>query len=380
MKMIYIIFPLVFLLFWIGSRQALYKLLIRPLKWHRNCLFLYDSIYLSTAVLSVLVRLSIVSENSIVTSSLRVHYIIMGISWLLFTSQILIILIKKFPSKKKNIFIQDRRDFLKKNVALGGFGVIASATTIGAVQAISPNLKKVEIELEDKYKKLSGLKIVQLSDVHIGPTLKKDFFDELVTRTNELKPDLVVITGDLVDGRVENLEHELTGLAEFKSTLGTYYITGNHEYYWEGEKWIDFVRSKGVHVFENTNKILNYNGQDFCLGGVYDLKATTFVKSHICSPQEAFKSSPSDLYKILLAHQPNSCKLAEGLDINLQLSGHTHGGQGFPWNLIIGLVQPYLKGLYNHKGMDLYVNAGTGFWGPPYRLGIPGEITHLTLI
>ena len=377
MSLFFIAFSVLFILIWLISRKALIELLLEPLIFSSKYIFIYDFMLLGSTVISVLVRMNLIETNWIVTNSLRVHYVLMGVSWLLCLLYTVKIFIKRFPNKKKDLFIDQRRQFLKKNVALGGIGVVVGATTVGAVQAIDPKLESLDIKVDEKYKKLAGLKIAQLSDIHIGPTLKKSFFDSLVDQTNELDADIVVITGDMVDGTVRGLKDELTALSKFKSKLGVYYITGNHEYYWNGIEWINFVKSKNVHVFENNSVTLRYNEEDFHLGGVYDLKATRFEKTHTCSPHKVFPKD--DKYKILLAHQPNSCKLTDGLGIHLQLSGHTHGGQGFPWNFIVSLAQPYLKGLYNYKGMQLYVNRGTGFWGPPYRLGIPGEITLLTL-
>lgn len=378
MTIFFMAFCVLFILIWILSRKSLIYFLLNPLLLSNKYVLIFDLLFVGSTIISVLVRISLIDVNSSVTYALRVHYVLMGLSWLLSLLYIVKVVIKFIPSKKKDGFIENRRDFLKKNVALAGVGTVVSATTVGAIQAFDPKLEKVDIKIEDKYKALKGLSIVQLSDIHIGPTLKKSFFDSLVKRTNDLNPDVIVITGDMIDGTVKSLRDELTGLSKLKAKLGVYYITGNHEYYWNGLEWINFVKSHGIKVFENDSVTLSYNGQEFDLGGVYDLKATRFEPTHTCSPEKVFKDSSN--YKILLAHQPNTCHLAEGLNINLQLSGHTHGGQGFPWNLVVGIVQPYLKGLYNHKGMQLYVNRGTGFWGPPYRLGIPGEITHLTLV
>lgn len=377
MTIFFIAFSLLFILIWFLTRKAIVEFLLEPLILSKRYALIYDILFLGSSAFSILVRLGTVEESGLVTTILRIHYLLMGLSWLFSLMYIFKLIIKALPIKSKNKFIEKRRDFFKKNVALAGVGAVVGATTVGAIQAIDPKLEKVSIKLEEKFKKLSGLKIVQLSDVHIGPTLKKDFFDSLVKRTNELDPDIVVITGDMIDGTVNGLKKELTGLSEFKAKIGTFYITGNHEYYWNGVEWIEFVKSHSIKVFENDSVKLNFNGEEFFLGGVYDLKATRFEPTHTCSPEKVFPDT--DKYKILLAHQPNSCHLAENLGINLQLSGHTHGGQGFPWNFLVGLVQPYLKGLYDHKGMQLYVNRGTGFWGPPYRLGIPGEITLLTL-
>lgn len=375
MTLFFIAFSLVFVLIWFASRLALVDFLLKPLLLNNKYVYIYDFLFLTTTIISLLVRLGVYDTNSFVTFALRTHYVLMGMSWLLALILIIAKISKKIPFKKK--YEDDRRTFLKNKLGLGSIGLVISATTAGAIQALNPKVEKVNIKLPKKYRKLSGLKIVQLSDVHIGPTLKKDFFDYLVHTANSLNPDIIAITGDMIDGTVKGLASELEGLSHLRAKLGVYYITGNHEYYWNGNEWISFVKSKGIRVFENDSVELNYKGEKFLLGGVYDLKATRFNENHTCSPEKVFPES--DLYKILLAHQPNSCKLAEGLDINLQLSGHTHGGQGFPWNFVVGLVQPYLKGLYNHKGMDLYVNRGTGFWGPPYRLGIPGEISEITL-
>lgn len=377
MTVFFIIFSILFVLIWFLTRKAIIEFFLDPLILSKKWALLYDVLFVGSSIVSILVRVGSLGEEGYITLCLRIHYLLMGMSWLFSLMYIGKIVLKKLPFKRKNEFIEKRRDFFKKNVALAGVGTVVGATTVGAIQAIDPKLEKVNIPLDSKFKKLSGLKIVQLSDIHIGPTLKKDFFDSLVRRTNKLKPDIVVITGDMIDGTVKGLKDELQGLSEFTPKIGTFYITGNHEYYWNGSEWIEFVKSHSIKVFENNSVKLQFNEEDFYLGGVYDLKATRFEPTHTCSPEKVFPET--EKYKILLAHQPNSCKLAENLGINLQLSGHTHGGQGFPWNFLVGLVQPYLKGLYTHKGMQLYVNRGTGFWGPPYRLGIPGEITLLTL-
>ena len=266
MSLFFIAFSVLFILIWLISRKALIELLLDPLIFSSKYIFIYDFMLLGSTVISVLVRMNLIETNWIVTNSLRVHYVLMGVSWLLCLLYTVKIFIKRFPNKKKDLFIDQRRQFLKKNVALGGIGVVVGATTVGAVQAIDPKLESLDIKVDEKYKKLAGLKIAQLSDIHIGPTLKKSFFDSLVDQTNELDADIVVITGDMVDGTVRGLKDELTALSKFKSKLGVYYITGNHEYYWNGIEWINFVKSKNVHVFENNSVTLRYNEEDFHLG------------------------------------------------------------------------------------------------------------------
>ncbi|MCT4641905.1 MAG: metallophosphoesterase [Bacteriovoracaceae bacterium] len=355
MAVFYFLFSIILILMWWLCRRVLEASIVKPLLLNKKLLFVYDLIFIVGTGINIGTRVRYFSHSTMVTYALRFYYVLLGFMGLLVAGYILVRVLERV-SRSKLPHDESRRSFLKRNIALGGVGSAVAATTVGAIQAMSPELEKVTIKLKDKHKGLNGLKIVQLSDIHIGPTLKKDFFDELVRRTNELKPDIVVITGDMVDGIVSDLAPELINIDKFESTLGTYYVTGNHEYYWGGEDWINFVKSKGIKVFENDHTILNFKGTNFVLGGVYDLKAFRFVKEHSCRPIDAFKNSPDHMYKIMLAHQPMSYLTTDGLGLNLQLSGHTHGGQGFPWNIIVSFVQPYLKGLYDHKGMDLYVS------------------------
>jgi len=193
-----------------------------------------------------------------------------------------------------------------------------------------------------------------------------------------LEPDLTVVTGDLIDGTVEQLKEEVKPLAELSAKLGKYYVTGNHEYYWGAEDWIAKVRELGLTPLLNSHETVQRAGAVLTVAGVLDLTAAHFGPKTPCDPKAAFQGAPEKSFRLLLAHQPKSAFGAEGL-FDLQISGHTHGGQFLPWTLIVGLFQPMSRGLYRVKDAWIYVSKGTGFWGPPFRLGASSEITLLTL-
>jgi predicted MPP superfamily phosphohydrolase len=283
---------------------------------------------------------------------------------------------QKISTKKFN---QDRRKFLKKTFLLGGFVSSGVITGAGIQNSFDPKIVEVSIPLKNKHKKLSGLKIVQLSDIHIGPTLKKDFAEMLVLRTNKLNPDIIVLTGDLIDGLVQDIGDDLLPFKNFKAKYGVYYITGNHEYYWKANEWIQFLDTLNMKGLHNQNIKLEHNAEVFYLAGVTDLYSSRYDEKNATNVKRAYQNIADENFSILLAHQPKTVFEANKFAFNLQLSGHTHGGQGFPWNILVRIAQPYIKGLYMHEKMHLYVNAGTGFWGPPNRFMINSEITSIVL-
>jgi len=272
-----------------------------------------------------------------------------------------------------------RREFFKKNLAISGIATSTMMAGSGFANSFSPQVRTIHIPLlkNEEHKKLDGLKIVQLSDIHIGPTLKKEFCEMLVEKVNALKPDLIAITGDMIDGRVDYLKDDLEPFLKFKSRLGTYYITGNHEYYWYAHEWVEWARTSGMTTLMNQNVKLTYNNVDFYLAGVPDQSSIRLDKLNASNPQKAALGIPEEAYKILLAHQPVACFKASKAGFHTQLSGHTHGGQGFPWNILVSLAQPYMRGLNNHEGMNVYVHSGTGFWGPPNRIMVDSEIAEI---
>ena len=248
---------------------------------------------------------------------------------------------------------------------------------IGGRRAVA--VKPVEIAAEGLSSALSGLKIVQLTDVHIGPTIKGDFLADVVQRTNALQPDIVVITGDLVDGSVEELSHHTAVLADLKARHGVFFVTGNHEYYSGAEQWVEEVRRLGITVLLNEHRLIEHDGGRLLLAGVTDYTADRILPAHASSPLVAAEGAPEADYRLLLAHQPASAYEASEAGFDLQLSGHTHGGQFFPGTALIHLAHPVARGLGKVGRTLVYVSCGTGYWGPPFRLGAPAEITEITL-
>ena len=237
----------------------------------------------------------------------------------------------------------------------------------------------VEIKVAGLAAALEGFTIAQISDIHVGSTIKRGFVEAIVRRVNGLGADMVAITGDLVDGSVRDLARDTEPLARLESRHGTYFVTGNHEYYSGAHAWIGELRRLGARVLVNEHVVLEHDGAQVAVAGVTDYSAQHFDPSHRSDPERAARGMPEGAMKLLLAHQPRSAALAAQAGYDLQLSGHTHGGQFWPWNLFVRLQQPFTAGLNRLGDMWVYINRGTGYWGPPMRFGIPSEITRIRL-
>lgn len=275
-----------------------------------------------------------------------------------------------------------RRSLMANTLNLGLFGVSGAMTTAGLYKARQiARVKNISIPINSLPDGLQDFRILQLSDIHLGPTIKGDYLQAIVERCNTLNPDLVVITGDLVDGLTHSLGDDVKPLQQLRSRHGTYFVTGNHEYYWGAEDWTGFLDGLGIHVLLNEHHIIEHAGARLLLAGVTDYSAHQYVPWHKSDPKLARHKARQHDISILLAHQPKSAFAGAAAGYDLQLSGHVHGGQFFPWNLMIGLVQPFSNGLHRvAERMWLYVSAGTGYWGPPQRLGVPSEITLIKLL
>ena len=241
-------------------------------------------------------------------------------------------------------------------------------------------VKHVEVPLPGLSPDLHGFTIAQISDVHVGPTIKRDFVEAIVERVNRLEADMVAITGDLVDGSVRELAMHTEPLGRLRSRHGTYIVTGNHEYYSGAQGWIREFRRLGARVLLNEHVILERAGALIAVAGVTDYSAHHFDQHHRSDPHRAIAGAPDDALRILLAHQPRSAHHAAQAGFDLQLSGHTHGGQFWPWNFFVPLQQPFTAGLKRLGTLWIYINRGTGYWGPPMRFGIPSEITLIRLV
>ncbi|SFB11096.1 hypothetical protein SAMN04515620_11870 [Collimonas sp. OK607] len=228
---------------------------------------------------------------------------------------------------------------------------------------------------------LHGYSIVQISDIHVGPTIKHNYLDAIVNKVNTLKPDLIAVTGDLVDGSVQQLAAHTAPLAKLRSRHGAYFVTGNHEYYSNAPEWVAEVRRLGLTVLMNQHVVIDHQGASLLVAGVTDYSAHHFDEAQRSDPHAALAGGPRHVaLKLLLAHQPRSAAAAADAGFDLQLSGHTHGGQFFPWNFFVPLQQPYTAGLRRLRNLWVYTSRGTGYWGPPKRLFAPSEITRLRLV
>jgi predicted MPP superfamily phosphohydrolase len=278
--------------------------------------------------------------------------------------------------------------------ALAVLAMATATSVIGFLNARrTASVKRVDVPIQGLPQALEGFTIAQLSDIHVGPTIRSAYIQRIVDAVNRLGADAIAITGDLVDGTVPELREHIAPLAGLRARHGTFVVTGNHEYYAGAHAWIDELRRLGLKVLLNEHVVLqtrNVRGAQtdeelfesaLVLAGVTDFTAGHFDAAHASDPHLALHDAPPLVHtRVLLAHQPRSAVLAAAAGYQLQLSGHTHGGQFFPWNLFVPMQQPFTAGLHRLHDMWVYVSRGTGYWGPPKRFGAPSEITLLTLV
>jgi predicted MPP superfamily phosphohydrolase len=243
---------------------------------------------------------------------------------------------------------------------------------------------RVDVPITNLPAALHGFTVAQISDVHVGPTIKTQYLQRIVARINGLDAHMVAITGDLVDGSVKELHQHVAPLADLRSTHGTFFVTGNHEYYSGAHSWIDALRGLGLTVLMNEHVVIDHQNYaeraTLVVAGVADYTAHHFDESHRSDPHAALANAPAHTeFKLLLAHQPRSAAEAANAGFDLQLSGHTHGGQFWPWMYFVKFQQPFTAGLHKLRNLWVYTSRGTGYWGPPKRFGAPSEITLLRL-
>lgn len=265
--------------------------------------------------------------------------------------------------------------WIKAGLVMLSFGI----GCFGTWQAVKvPDIRKVELTIVALPKALDGLSLVQLTDLHIGPILKQDWLKEVVAKTNAINPDFILLTGDYVDGYVSEIAHELEPLTNLQSRYGVWAVTGNHEYYWNMLEWKKIFERMNINFLENEYKTFAINGEQIVVVGIPDLAAERFGLP-VPNLDKALKDAP-DAVRILLSHQPRHAN-SYMEQIDLMLSGHTHGGQMFFLQpLIARFNSGFVNSLYSLSYSQLYVSPGTGLWnGFSCRIGAPAEITNIIL-
>ena len=265
----------------------------------------------------------------------------------------------------------------------------ALATLLGLFNARrTAAVVRIDVPIKNLPLAWHGFTVAQISDLHVGPTIQQQFVRRIVDRVNTLGVDMVAITGDLVDGSVRELAAHIAPLADLRSRHGTFFVTGNHEYYSGVHAWVEELRRLGLTVLLNEHVVLMpvdspapaHAGLQLVLAGVTDFNAAYFDPEHRSDPVRALVGAPLSAVRLLMAHQPRSAAAAAQAGFDLQLSGHTHGGQFYPWNLFVRFQQPFTAGLHRWGTLWVYTSRGTGYWGPPNRFGSPSEITLLRLV
>lgn len=254
-------------------------------------------------------------------------------------------------------------------------GASVLAVAVGAVVALrGPGVEEVEVGLPGLHPDLEGFRIVQISDLHVGRTIRRGYVERTVERARSLAPDLVVLTGDMVDGPVDRLAPHVAPLGELARDGRAFFVLGNHDCYSGADAWIAHFRAMGMRVLLNEHDAVRKGAATLVVGGVVD------PAYRALRPEISLDGAPRADFRLLLAHNPKLAPLGARAGFDLQLSGHTHAGQFFPWTLAVRLVHaPHVAGLSREGAMQVYVSAGTGSWGPPVRFGTSPEITLIRL-
>ncbi len=259
--------------------------------------------------------------------------------------------------------------------------LVVGPATISAVKSATskPFVHQVRVGLDRWPDGVRPLRVVQITDIHIGVLLGRDFAQWLTDEVNRLQPDVIAVTGDLVDGTVEHLRERVAPFADLAAPLGVYFVTGNHDHYSGGRDWVAEIERLGLTPLRNRHVVLDVDGREVVLAGVDDHRGGYVPGDGGEDLDAALAGTHDDRPVILLAHDPTTFKAAKEHHVDLQISGHTHGGQIWPFHYLVRLAQPWVAGLHQENGSTIWVSRGTGFWGPPMRLGAPAEITNLSI-
>ncbi|MEV4462039.1 metallophosphoesterase [Micromonospora echinofusca] len=273
-----------------------------------------------------------------------------------------------------------RRLLLARGAAIFAGLTATGLTGYGIRTALGPpQLDRVQIPLAKLPRSMDGLRIATVSDIHLGPLRGRAHTERIVAAINRLDADIVAVVGDLVDGSVAELGEAAEPLRGLRSRHGSYFVTGNHEYYSGVEEWVQELDRLGLRVMQNERTEIQARGGVLDLAGVNDVTAAGTGLAAPADYAAALGNRDPNRPVVLLAHQPVAAVEAAKFGVDLQLSGHTHGGQMVPFNLLVKLQQPVVSGLGEVDGTKVYVTNGAGFWGPPVRVGAEPQITLVEL-
>ncbi|MFY1597231.1 metallophosphoesterase [Micromonospora sp. WMMD737] len=273
-----------------------------------------------------------------------------------------------------------RRLLLARGTAIFAGLTATGLTGYGIRTALGPpQLDRVQIPLAKLPRSMDGLRIATVSDIHLGPLRGRAHTERIVAAINRLDADIVAVVGDLVDGSVAELGEAAEPLRGLRSRHGSYFVTGNHEYYSGVEEWVQELDRLGLRVMQNERTEIQARGGVLDLAGVNDVTAAGTGLAAPADYAAALGDRDPNRPVVLLAHQPVAATEAAKFGVDLQLSGHTHGGQMVPFNLLVKLQQPVVSGLGEVDGTKVYVTNGAGFWGPPVRVGAEPQITLVEL-
>jgi hypothetical protein len=325
--------------------------------------------------LITLMRLGHRSSGSDVAA--RIGDTLLGLVWMVFTWSVIGLVVRLL------LRLFDVPNPLRcRAVTIGVIVVVVVLAIVGNIEAMRvPRVRALDVTLDRLGKGLDGLRIVVLADTHFGPIDRRTWGIRVVDAVNALAPDVVVHAGDLADGTVEQRRPQVDPLGDVRAPLGRFYITGNHEYFSEAQRWLDHMAGLGWSTMHNRHEIITRNGDRLVLAGIDDpTGAGSGLTGHGPDLKAALDGANPDLPVILLAHQPKQVRKTAEAGVDLQLSGHTHAGQIWPFHYLVRLEQGARRGLSRHGARtQLYTCGGTGFWGPPFRVFAPSELTVLTL-
>lgn len=300
----------------------------------------------------------------------RIADTILGVIWVLFVWALL--------GKTAGLILDLHPQLVAGSVA----GISSVLVVWGYVEAMRvPRVRRVDVAIPRLGAGLDGTRVVLLTDTHYGPIDRARWSARVTEAVNALEPDVVCHTGDIADGTVAQRRAQAAPLADVRATMARTYVTGNHEYFGEAQGWLDHMRELGWAPLHNRHLLVQRGGDRLVLAGIDDVTAVHSGRpGHGADIAAALTGADPELPVLLLAHQPKQVDQAVAAGVDLQLSGHTHGGQIWPFNLLVRLDQPVVQGLSRHgERTQLYTSRGTGFWGPPLRVFAPSEITLITL-